>query len=81
MPRPQLRDEIYEKQKILLDGASWRACSFKECEILINTGDFSIEYSHFNNCKLLLGEKATTVAQIIKLFNPELNLLQNGGQV
>lgn len=74
--RRQLRDELYENQKIALDGTSWWACSFKECELLIDTGDLSLDYCTFNNCKLVLGEKAATVAKVIQMFNPGLQIAE-----
>ncbi len=78
MPRLQFRDEIYENQGIILEGYSWWACTFNACNLFIETGDLSLEYCHFNNCKLVLRKNAATVAKVIQIFNPGLQIAERG---
>ncbi len=78
MPRLQFRDEIYENQKIVLDGFSWWACTFNECELTISTGDLNMDFCNLNNCKVLLEGNAATIAKVIKLFNPGLQIIERG---
>jgi hypothetical protein len=64
MSRPQIRDEIYENQRIVLDGVSWWACTFRGCQLVIEaSGDFRLEQCTFSNCKLVLEGKAAIIAQ------------------
>ena len=70
MKRNQKRDLIHENQRVFLDGTSWWACSFHNCEIIVNTGDFDLQHCSFNNCKLTFGGNAIAILSIIELFYP-----------
>jgi len=64
----QYKNATFTGQKIELDGKYFKHCQFKDCIIVLESGDTRIVGSNFENCKLLLRGNAYTVGKIIKLF-------------
>lgn len=67
--RPRRFEREIEGLSVSLEGYDWEGCTFKNCEILMSKGDFSLIRSHFNNCRLSLSGGAVAVAQVLELFS------------
>jgi hypothetical protein len=61
-------NSTFSGQKIVLDGKYFKHCEFKNCIVVLETGETDIAGCRFENCKLLLRGNAYTVGKIIKLF-------------
>ena len=62
------KNKKFEKERVSLDGHSFRNCQFKDCLILLDRGDTEISGCRFENCKLMLQGNAYKIARIIKTF-------------
>lgn len=62
------RNKRFIKEKVSLDGHTFKDCYFKDCIILLERGDTAISGCQFENCKLMLQGNAYTIARIIKQF-------------
>jgi hypothetical protein len=65
------RNRKFVKEKVLLDGHTFKDCHFKDCIIILEKGDTAISGCRFENCKLMLQGNAYTIARIIKQFTGE----------
>lgn len=63
-------EEIIENQDVVLDGYEWFGCSFNNCNIIINTGNFSFKNNSLNSCRLSVGDPAANILSIVELFYP-----------
>ena len=62
------KNKKFEKEKVSLDGHTFKDCHFKDCIILLERGDTEITGCQFENCKLMLQGNAYRIARIIKTF-------------
>ncbi|PFZ73686.1 hypothetical protein COL72_08415 [Bacillus toyonensis] len=60
---------VFENQQVIFDGTSWYSCTFRNCEIIVNTGDLSAVSCTFEECKLTLGPNAANILALINLFS------------
>ena len=68
--RPQMKENFYEDSSVSLDGFDWIGCSFKNCELVINEGDFSFMNNHITDCRLKFGGNAVAILSMLELFYP-----------
>ncbi|MDY6933540.1 MAG: hypothetical protein SVZ03_04865 [Spirochaetota bacterium] len=68
MLRINYQNKFFEKEAVELDNHSFTNCEFKDCMIILKTGDTEIKSCNFIDCKLILKENALTVGKIIKMF-------------
>ncbi|ACV64351.1 hypothetical protein Dtox_3640 [Desulfofarcimen acetoxidans DSM 771] len=73
-------EHIFENQRIHLDGNTYRFCSFKNCEVVVNQGAFVLSHCGFENCRPILKGNALNVAYFIELFFPGCLLWKSGKQ-
>jgi hypothetical protein len=66
--RVRHKNARFLKQKVELDGKSFFHCEFKDCLIVVESGDTEVSGCTFEKCKLMLRGNAYKVAKIIKLF-------------
>jgi len=65
----QLRlERTVEDLSVSLEGYDWQGCTFRNCEILVTEGDFSLVGCDFANCHLTLSGKAEAIAKVVELF-------------
>lgn len=41
---------IYNNQKVLLDGQVWEKCIFRNCVLIVSRGNFGLRGCEFHNC-------------------------------
>ena len=61
-------NSVFSGQKLELDGKYFNHCTFKDCIIVLEKGETSVNGCRFENCKLLLKGNAYTIGKIIRLF-------------
>jgi hypothetical protein len=66
--RVKHRNAKFHRQRIELDGKDFEHCEFRECLIVLETGDTRLRGCSFQNCKLMLRGNAYIVGQIIRTF-------------
>jgi hypothetical protein len=66
--RVRYKNSRFSNEKIELDGKSFIHCDFKNCIIILESGETEVSGCSFQNCKLMLKGNAYTVGKIIKLF-------------
>jgi len=64
----QYNNSDFSKQRVELDGKYFNHCQFKDCIIILEKGETSLNGCTFENCKLMLRGNAYTIGKIIKLF-------------
>ena len=62
------KNATFRKEKIDVDGKSFRNCEFEHCIIIVEQGNTDLSGCRFNDCKLMLRGNAYTVGKLIKLF-------------
>jgi hypothetical protein len=60
--------KFIKERNLLVDGKMFNHCEIKDCVIVVEKGETDLTGCRFENCKLMLGGNAYTVARIIKLF-------------
>jgi hypothetical protein len=66
--------QVFRNKRIELDGHSYQKCTFVNCELYTEIGNFSLVENDFSNCSLGLGGFAQNVAVLIKMFYPDTPL-------
>ncbi len=74
MARIKIDNQSLTSQDVQLDGHSWMNCSFVDCNIIVEIGDYDFEYNELTRCRLTLKGDAAAVGKIIKLFHSDLPL-------
>lgn len=74
--RIPVRDQTYKNEDIYLDLHSWFDCKFHSCNIIIERGDFDVVNCTFENCRLTAKGNAVAILKLIKIFFPELPLME-----
>jgi hypothetical protein len=64
----QYNNSVFSGKKVELDGKDFNRCTFKDCIIVLEKGETTVERCSFENCKLLFKGNAYTVGKIIRLF-------------
>jgi hypothetical protein len=64
----QYNNSVFSEQKVELDGKYFNHCKFKDCIIVLEKGETTVNSCSFENCKLLLKGNAYTIGKIIRLF-------------
>jgi len=67
--RPRRFEREIDGLSISLEHYDWHGCTFKDCEILVSEGDFSLINCNFNACRLSLSGKAIAVTKVVELFS------------
>jgi len=68
MFKTNYQNKIFKKEVVELDNHSFRNCEFRECMIVLKTGETELNTCRFLNCKLILKENAFNIGKIIKMF-------------
>lgn len=68
MVRTNYHNKVFQKQIVELDNHSFKNCEFRECMIVIRTGDTEIQSCRFQKCQLILKDNALTIGKIITMF-------------
>lgn len=78
--RPRRFEREIEGLSVSLEGYDWEGCTFKNCEILVSEGNFSLINDSFVGCRLTLSGKAAGIGKVIELFSQgkPLNLVEGG---
>lgn len=69
--RERYRNRKFEGERVELDGKEFEWCEFRECLIVLRSGDTALERCRFHACRLLLQGNAYTVGRVIRLFTGE----------
>ena len=69
MFKTSYQNKTFQKEIIELDNYSYRNCEFKDCMIILRTGDTELKACTFSGCKLILKGNALTIGKIIKMFS------------
>lgn len=67
--RPRRFEREIDGLPVSLEHHDWQGCTFKDCEILVSEGDFSLVNCKFDACRLSLSGKAQAVARVVELFS------------
>jgi len=62
------KNKTFAHEKVELDGKQFENCDFKDCLVIIETGETKISNCRIDNCRLVLKGNAYTIGQIITLF-------------
>ena len=62
----------FKNEIVNLDYSEYNKCSFTNCVIHTDVGIFSAVNCDFSECKLDLGQQATNIAKLIRLFYPDM---------
>jgi len=68
MYKVNYQNKIFKKEMVELDGHSFKNCEFRECMIVLRTGDTELKSCHFENCRLILKDNALNIGKIITTF-------------
>jgi len=66
----------FRNERVNLDFTAYEKCNFINCEIYLEYGITSLVNCDFSKCSLHLGGPAATVAKIMRLFFPEVPLIE-----
>lgn len=72
--RIQVRGKTFENQDVNLDGHTWIECKFRNCNIIIQWGDFDLISNTFDGCRLTAKGGAEGILKAIKVFFPQMPL-------
>jgi len=75
--RIKVEHEKFLREDIYLDGHSWFRCTFKNCNIIIERGEYSVIQCDFNGCKLTAKGNAIAILKIAKMFFPQIPLIDD----
>jgi hypothetical protein len=67
----KVENEAFEGQDIFLDGHTWKQCTFTNCNIIMERGEFDLVGCSFNGCRLSARGGAMTILKVAKLFFPQ----------
>lgn len=76
--RIEVKDRIFTNQDIYFDGHSWNKCTFKNCNIIVERGDFDAVYCNFDGCRLTAKGGAIAIIKLGKLFFPQIPVIEPG---
>ena len=66
----------FKDERVTLDFTEYEKCNFVNCEIHLEYGITRVVNCDFSDCKLSLTGPAATVAKIMKLFFPQVPLIE-----
>ena len=72
-----VRNQTFKNEDIYLDGHSWFKCKFHNCNIIIERGEFDVVQCEFQDCKLTAKGNAISMLKIVKLFFPQIPLIND----
>jgi len=65
--------KTFRNTTVNIDFSEYEKCSFINCVIHTDTGQFGrIVDCDFSNCKLSLGDPAKKIAELIRMFYPDM---------
>jgi len=70
--RIEVKEKIFVNQDVYLDGHSWNKCTFKNCNIIVERGDFDAVNCTFDSCRLTAKGGAIAILKIAKGFFPQI---------
>ena len=70
--------KTFRNERIDLENTAFQKCSFINCEIYADKGNFNLVNCDFSKCKLILGKSATTIAKFLRLFYADMPLWVEG---
>jgi len=62
--------KIFRNERVDLENSAFQDCSFKNCEVYADSGNFSLVNCNFSDCSLSLGKSAATIEKLLKLIYP-----------
>jgi hypothetical protein len=62
------QNRVFTKEAVELDGHIFKNCEFRECMIILRTGDTALKSCRFENCRLILKDNALNIGKIITTF-------------
>lgn len=67
--------KTFRNERVDLENSAFQDCSFRNCEIYADSGNFSLVNCDFSDCELSLGKSAATIAKLLRLFYSDIPLL------
>jgi hypothetical protein len=64
--------KTFRNERINLDYSIYERCSFINCELVTESGIFSLANNDLSGCRLNLGGAARNIAMLIKMFYPDM---------
>lgn len=64
--------QVFRNKRVSLDGHSFEKCTFVNCELYTESGQFSMVENDLSGCRVGLGGQAQTVAVLLKMFFPDM---------
>jgi len=68
------KNKKFVKERVELDGHSYKHCDFAGCLSVLEKGETEIEGGTFKDCRLMLVGQALRIAKILKIFIGEKRL-------
>jgi hypothetical protein len=62
------QNRIFKKEVVELDEHVFKNCEFRQCMIILRTGDTALQSCRFENCRLILKDNALNIGKIITTF-------------
>jgi hypothetical protein len=62
------QNKIFKKEVVELDNHVFKNCEFRDCMIILRTGDTVLQSCRFENCRLVLKDNALNIGKIITTF-------------
>ena len=69
-------NRTFENQELLLDGFNWIDCTFRNCNFIVERGDFELHDNHITDCKLTFRGNAETIIRTANMFFPQIPLIE-----
>jgi hypothetical protein len=73
----QVIGQVFRNRRVDLDGHSFEKCTFVNCELYTETGQFSLINNDLSGCRLGLGGSAQNIAFLLKMFYPDTPIFFN----
>ena len=70
--------KTFRNERIDLENTAFQKCSFINCEIYADKGNFNLVNCNFSKCKLSLGKSAAAITKLLTLFYPDMPLWVEG---
>ena len=72
-----VKEQAFTNEDIYLDGHSWDDCTFRDCNIIMERGDFDCINCLFEHCRLSARGGVVAILKIAKLFYPQIPLIES----
>jgi hypothetical protein len=68
----------FRSESVDLENCAFEKCTFINCEIRVDRGNFSLINCDLSDCRLSLGKYAVNIAQLLMLFYPDMPIYVEG---